>query len=362
MLRVVGRLISFGAALAVAGLVAASVFAAGPSATCSAVEQAKRSAAAVAYAKAIPAARKKYFAAHKSASLRALFVKLQKAQLAALRSEADCTVSETTTPGTTTPTTGLQLDFDTGIDAVTQGAVGDDLRRAVSDEQTLTGVAVTNATAFISDDASWLGKKECDVLGFPYPDCYASVAAQFATGSTVATGGCGGTWIYLPAPDFQYDSPAIIQKILAHEVFHVLQCQLDGLHDSTTPENQVRPSGPWWLTEGSAELVGYRVTGDWGLQGYATSFAQEVAGARQIGSPLDQQETLAAQRATPNVYYLYEVAVDHLVAQAPGGLSSLTTYFKALGAGKNWPDAFQQAFGRTIDAYYADFAAYRATL
>ena len=38
------------------------------------------------------------------------------------------------------------------------------------------------------------------------------------------------------APDFQQDPPLYIQKILAHEVFHVMQAQLDHLiHESTTP-------------------------------------------------------------------------------------------------------------------------------
>jgi hypothetical protein len=36
--------------------------------------------------------------------------------------------------------------------------------------------------------------------------------------------------------------------------------------------------------------------------------------------------------------------------------------YRALGTGAAWPDAFQQAFGMTVSAYYADFAVYRATL
>jgi hypothetical protein len=53
------------------------------------------------------------------------------------------------------------------------------------------------------------------------------------------------------------------QKILAHELFHVFQYQLDKLvNNGRTPSSQVRPSGPVWLDEGAPEMVGYRVAAD----------------------------------------------------------------------------------------------------
>ncbi len=38
---------------------------------------------------------------------------------------------------------------------------------------------------------------------------------------------------------------------------------------------------------------------------------------------------------------------------------ALATYLKALGAGMAWRDAFNTAFGMSVEAYYANFAAYR---
>jgi hypothetical protein len=40
----------------------------------------------------------------------------------------------------------------------------------------------------------------------------------------------------------------------------------------------------------------------------------------------------------------------------------LAAYYRALGAGASWPAAFQQAFGMSVEAYYANFAEYRSKL
>ena len=69
-----------------------------------------------------------------------------------------------------------------------------------------------------------------------------------------------------------------------------------------------------WLNEGAAEYIGYRVTGDIGLQGYSHLTRQQKSCARQFSVPLDQIQTYAQ----PQSYCLFEVAVDHLVTEAPG--------------------------------------------
>jgi len=56
------------------------------------------------------------------------------------------------------------------------------------------------------------------------------------------------------------------------------------------------------------------------------------------------------------------LAVDHLVSITPAGFPSLTTYLNMLGAGMAWQDAFRTAFGMSVEAYYANFASYRAGL
>jgi hypothetical protein len=349
------------AALTLAGFAAASVIAAsGSAATCTAAQRSQRAATAAAYAKAMPTARKRYYARHKSAALRTRFVRQQQARLAALRAAAACTLAPTTTVTTTTVPTdpALAYQFGPGMTSAAETTVKGYVDRAAGDLITLTGVTV-KATAYVSTDPNWLGQTECDAGGIHDQGCYTSVANQFASGYTIAIGAPGGTWVDWGASDFQSDPPALLQKILAHELFHVVQAQLGMPDERTVPIDQPRRGGPNWLIEGSAEYIGYRVAGDLGLQAYATSLAHEKSVASSVATPLDQLMTIQQSQFT-SFYELSEVAVDHLVAET--SISALVDYFRELGAGKSWQDAFQGAFGRTIDAFDADFAAYRAKL
>ena len=40
----------------------------------------------------------------------------------------------------------------------------------------------------------------------------------------------------------------------------------------------------------------------------------------------------------------------------------MLSYFESIGRGIAWEGAFTAAFGKTVDAFYAEFAAYRAGL
>jgi hypothetical protein len=54
--------------------------------------------------------------------------------------------------------------------------------------------------------------------------------------------------------------------------------------------------------------------------------------------------------------------VQHHGGLDHGGLAALANFWRAIGAGSTWQAAFQSAFGETVDQFYAEFAAYRATL
>ncbi len=54
------------------------------------------------------------------------------------------------------------------------------------------------------------------------------------------------------------------------------------------------------------------------------------------------------------------LAVERLVGA--GETERLLAYFAAIGRGEPWPSAFTAAFGKTVEAFYAEFAAYRAGL
>src|SRR5262249_54834847 len=106
---------------------------------------------------------------------------------------------------------------------------------------------------------------------------------------------------------------------------------------------------------------GYQVASDAGLLRYGQSLGQAIGIAKQFSAPLDQLVTVSGTQLA-NIYSLFYVVVDHLLGEVPGHLQALTTYYRALGAGMAWPDAFAAAFGRSVAAFYADVAAFRAQL
>jgi hypothetical protein len=109
-------------------------------------------------------------------------------------------------------------------------------------------------------------------------------------------------------------------------------------------------------------MVGYRVAADRRLfPSYTSVLTNQISRAKQISTPLSSLQT-RDEAQIPNVYSLFHVAVDHLVSITPAGLPALTTYLNMLGAGMAWQDAFRAAFGMSVEAYYANFATYRAGL
>jgi hypothetical protein len=318
------------------------------------------------------AARKGYFKAHRNAKLRAAFVKRQQAKLKALQRAAACTVPSAPPPPAPPPappsgpvpapppSPNELFDFDSGITAADQDEIKGDVSYAVQDEAVLLGVPITSVRTFASTSPDWLADQQCRFYGHNDDSCRRVKAPDFASGT--AEGGPGAIFLNWASSSFRYGA-AQNQKIIAHELFHVFQYQLDKLvNNGSTPFNQVRASGPRWFDEGSPELVGYLVAVDRRLfPSYARVLADQISIAKQISAPLSSLQTIA-ETQIPNVYALFHVAVSHLVSMTPAGVPALTTYLNALGAGMVWQDAFRAAFGMTVEAYYANFAAYRAGL
>jgi len=254
------------------------------------------------------------------------------------------------------PGPGQLFTFDSGISAAGQDEITGDVAYAVQDEAVLLGVPITSVRTFVSNNPAWLADQQCRFYGHDDDSCR-SVTWK---GGGAAAGGPGAIFLNWANDTWRY-GPGQNQKIIAHELFHTFQYQLDKLvNNGATPPNQVRPSGPVWFDEGAPEMVGYRVAADRRLfPSYANAIAGQIAMAKTISTPLSSLETLS-QTQIPNIYTLFLFAVDHLISITPAGLPALTTYLNALGAGMAWQDAFKSAFGMTIDAYYANFAAYRA--
>jgi hypothetical protein len=146
-------------------------------------------------------------------------------------------------------------------------------------------------------------------------------------------------------------------KIAAHEAFHLLQYEV-------APENlwfggidDVRPLGPWWLLEGAPEYFGSLAIVEEGVFSLTNVYGQWEQTARSSPATLRSLETFRGQLNTPGAYDIYALAVRQLVRDRDPKL--VMTYFEAVGRGASWPNAFLAAFGRTVDAFYAEFESYR---
>jgi hypothetical protein len=325
--------------------------------TCTRAEKAQYQSAAAAYAKRMLRVRAAYFKTHMSAKLRAKFVKKQNAKLKALRIRASCELIDLNP----SPSANETFTFGPGMPAGAEDLIKGDIAFAAEDESRLVGLSLDKVVVFASSDANWLAGQQCGFYGYG-GNCVSDTAAFYASGNSAGQGGPGAVFLYWASSAWQYGDAAN-QKIIAHELFHVLQYQTHHLiHAGETPFNQVRPTGPVWLDEGAPEMIGFRVMADRRLDTYADALDTQIAFTRQNSTPLDQLERLSQTFNVPNVYSLFALSVDHLLKVSPAGVSSLAAYYRALGAGAAWADAFKQAFGMSVADYYANFAAYRSKL
>jgi hypothetical protein len=351
-----------GLLLAVGGGIRSDAAAAAANATCTSAEKSQYEAAAARYAKQLPKDRARYFKTHRSPKLRTAFVKKQKAKLRALRARAACDDTPIPPPidRNPAPSPNETFSFGPGMSAASQELIKGDIAFAGEDEARLVGLSIAKVTVFASTDPNWLAAQQCAFYGYG-GDCVSGTAAFYRSGNSAAQGGPGAVFLYWAASSWQ--APAgDVQKIIAHELFHALQYQTDHLNDAgSTPFDQVRPTGPVWLDEGVPEMIAYRVADDRLLLSYPGVLNNQIAIAKRIAAPLNQLERLS-QTGIPSVYSLFALAVDHLTKTAPAGLGSIAAYYRALGAGAAWPDAFKQAFGLNVAEYYANFAEYRAKL
>ncbi len=354
------------ASLLLLALLVTSAAGSAASTTCTAAQKAERQAVLRAYQRKMPAAQKAYFKAHAQANLRAAFVKAQQAKLARLRRAAACVVSPAvplppTVPIPAPPPGANELfNFDSGITAADQEQIKGDVAYAVQDEAPLLGAPISAVTTFVSTNPGWLADQECRVLQIRDDNCVQHVRDRYAGGGSTGEAGPGAIFLYWASTSWRFGA-AQNQKIIAHELHHVLQYQLDRVSVNSGDDSHVPPSGPVWLIEGSAELIGYRIEVDRWLYPYANILTDQISRAKQFTVPLSSLERRVDVQIA-NVYSLFHVAVDHLVSITPAGAPALTTYLNAIGAGMAWQDAFRAAFGMSVEAYYANFAAYRAGL
>lgn len=171
-----------------------------------------------------------------------------------------------------------------------------------------------------------------------------------------AEGAYGAIFIRTSSASFNTDFGGGIERqrmrMIAHELFHVLQYELVGprARNCCEPNNRIPVVGPIWLMEGSAQYVMFR------FEHYATGAS--VTGAINWASTerwnlkgtLADLETRDQMNQHSQGYGAGMSAVYRLTQK--GGLSSLADYWRAIGKGESWEKALESAFGWTKEVVY----------
>lgn len=189
----------------------------------------------------------------------------------------------------------------------------------------------------------------------------AGVRERWSSG--FAEAGKENVFIYTGGPGWpDAISTGTVEKILFHEIFHVLQNRLVApAHRNfiEAPDSDVPVGGPRWLIEGAAELVGYTLADEHGYAGFAAARAAKLRDAQAVTAPLSTMEALpglvAAGRGA--AYTVGFLAAELLTATA--GPQALARYWTEIGAGRPWQAAFETVFGRPITKFYDEFEVYR---
>lgn len=153
-------------------------------------------------------------------------------------------------------------------------------------------------------------------------------------------------------------SPRARIFLTAHELTHQLQMQVTAAVD------------PWrlyWLAEGTADAVAAHVvemSGHFPVEGYRTSWLATVHRAERRPD-LSGLNTRGAWIAALDIYgssVTYRVAgLGALYLIERFGHSAILAYFEALGRSDDPTQAFQQAFGWSIDAFIEEFRTFLAS-
>ena len=163
---------------------------------------------------------------------------------------------------------------------------------------------------------------------------------------------CG--WQSQPPPDCHGNKA----PTLAHELFHVLQDQLSTRHPHLSPT---------WMSEGTATWLNWRLPPEFGQASYEDQRQWTIDRVAKTSEPLNAGENGFYHW----VYDLGSVVADRLVEMR--GVDALLDFDRLLypqSIGKErrwvqmptWHEAFEASFGITVEAFYEEFEAWRATL
>ena len=218
-----------------------------------------------------------------------------------------------------------------------------------------TGVVVSDYTVFVfrGDLEDFLGAY-IELRGVPeryQAEVREGVASsqegkRFISVDYMAPSDTMGIFVY---GDWDYSDEGSLIRTMSHEYFHVVQ------RHGITESNR----GPTWLEEGSAVYAETKTTVWAGFGNYADTKSWMAGEAAKLDAPLQSLEVHGDFHAHGGLaYWLGFMATDYLV-DSFCSLRQLVLFYELKRSGMAWQDAFQDTFGLSIEAFYAEFEAYR---
>ncbi len=147
-------------------------------------------------------------------------------------------------------------------------------------------------------------------------------------------------------------------RTAAHELSHVYQYTLQRHGRFDTTHQDVRVIGPAWIQEGFATFHSERALAMGGVVPYEQSRQELIRQSLRVDVQLEESETYVGLQAGPGRYDMAAMASELLAAKA--GEETLIGFWRLLGPDTPWREAFESAFGMTIEEFYPLFEEHRA--
>ena len=178
---------------------------------------------------------------------------------------------------------------------------------------------------------------------------------------------------YEQAPDGElcryWSGPVIAYAVSCAEPFGAIvgRAYIELLRDTVAPLSELPPAedgysrrGPQWLLLGTREYVNALYRAETSDETYEQLRTARLAPARRTTLPLSSMATRDGRDAAglPETTALGFLATESLAERA--GDEAILEYFRLLPSSTGWRDAFEGAFGVTIEDFHAAFEASRS--
>ena len=201
-----------------------------------------------------------------------------------------------------------------------------------------------------------------------------TLASEFeaTTGRGLSEGGAGPAfaegrrvivstrdWIALNTSAGRYPeySSGTRKRILGTNLFNVYQRAVSGL-SLHGPRHDVPPVGPQWLSAGAAEFITFEALEASDPEACDVTRGRFAHLSEPVDTPLSEAETSEDFWALEKASRYGFLAVELLAYQT--GEGALGAYFASLRHGTTWQEAFEAAFGTTVEKFYQLFDLFRA--